>query len=93
MTRLQDHVPVLKTNVSGNEISVDNLESAQTYHAVVTAHTSDGQIVSTRKGIITTSKSMNTNMLLASFCPNRLHNILKSNKHFFLCSIIQMIAI
>uniref|UniRef100_A0AAQ6IM24 Collagen, type VI, alpha 3 n=1 Tax=Anabas testudineus TaxID=64144 RepID=A0AAQ6IM24_ANATE len=54
VTRLQDHTLVLKTNVSGNEISVDNLDGAQTYHAVVTAHTSEGEIVSTRKGIITT---------------------------------------
>ncbi|XP_059198609.1 collagen alpha-3(VI) chain [Centropristis striata] len=54
VTRLHDHALVLKTNVSGTELSVDNLESAQTYHAVVTAHTSEGQIVSTRKGIMTT---------------------------------------
>ncbi|XP_054871199.1 uncharacterized protein col6a3 isoform X6 [Amphiprion ocellaris] len=54
VTRLHDHVLVLKTNVSGTELSVDNLESAQTYHAVVTAYTAEGQTVSTRKGIITT---------------------------------------
>ncbi|KAM9710050.1 collagen alpha-3(VI) chain-like isoform 2-T2 [Menidia menidia] len=54
VTRLVDHVLVLKTNVSGTELSVDNLESAQTYHAVVTAYTEEGQTVSTRKGIITT---------------------------------------
>ncbi|XP_040913420.1 collagen alpha-3(VI) chain-like [Toxotes jaculatrix] len=54
VTRLPDHALVLKTNVSGTQLSVDNLQSAQTYHAVVTAHTAEGQIVSTRKGIITT---------------------------------------
>ncbi|XP_067371135.1 collagen alpha-3(VI) chain-like isoform X3 [Channa argus] len=54
VTRLQDHILVLKTNVSGTEISLDNLESAQTYHAVVTARTAEGQIVSIRKGIVTT---------------------------------------
>ncbi|KAK2839440.1 hypothetical protein Q5P01_013180 [Channa striata] len=54
VTRLQDNVLVLKTNVSGTELSLDNLESAQTYHAVVTARTAEGQIVSIRKGIITT---------------------------------------
>uniref|UniRef100_A0A3Q3LVA2 Collagen type VI alpha 3 chain n=1 Tax=Mastacembelus armatus TaxID=205130 RepID=A0A3Q3LVA2_9TELE len=54
VTRLQDSALVLKTNVSGTELSVDNLESAQTYHAVVNAYTAEGQIVSTRKGIITT---------------------------------------
>ncbi|XP_068185452.1 collagen alpha-3(VI) chain isoform X2 [Antennarius striatus] len=54
VTRLQDHALLLKTNVSGTELSVDNLESSQTYHAVVTAYTAEGQIVSTRKGIMTT---------------------------------------
>lgn len=54
ITRLNDHAVVLKTNVSGTELSVDNLQSAQAYHAVVTAHTAEGHVVSTRKGIITT---------------------------------------
>lgn len=57
---MPDHTLVLKTNVSGTEISVDNLESAQTYHAVVSAYTAEGQLVSTRKGIIQTSKSTDT---------------------------------
>ncbi|MEQ2201472.1 hypothetical protein XENOCAPTIV_012942, partial [Xenoophorus captivus] len=56
LTRLHDHALVVKTNVSGTEIAVDNLESSQTYHAVVTAHTAEGQTVSTRKGVIRTSK-------------------------------------
>lgn len=60
MTRLSDHALVLKTNVSGTVLSVDNLESSQTYLAVVTAHTAEGHAVSTRKGIMTTSKSINT---------------------------------
>ncbi|XP_029935931.1 collagen alpha-3(VI) chain isoform X3 [Myripristis murdjan] len=54
VTRLHDHALMLKTNVSGTELSVDNLESAQVYHAVVTVYTAQGQIVTTRKGIITT---------------------------------------
>ncbi|GLD51473.1 collagen alpha-3(VI) chain isoform X2 [Lates japonicus] len=54
VTRLPDHALVLKTNVSGTELSVDNLQSTQTYHAVVTARTAEGQVVSTRKGIVTT---------------------------------------
>ncbi|XP_034042590.1 collagen alpha-3(VI) chain isoform X4 [Thalassophryne amazonica] len=54
ITRLQDHALVLKTNVSRTELYVDNLESATSYHAVVTAHTAQGHTVSTRKGIITT---------------------------------------
>uniref|UniRef100_A0A8C6U560 Collagen, type VI, alpha 3 n=1 Tax=Neogobius melanostomus TaxID=47308 RepID=A0A8C6U560_9GOBI len=43
--RLNDHAMVLRTNVSGTELSVDNLQSAQSYHAVVTAHTGDGHIL------------------------------------------------
>lgn len=75
VTRLHDHALVLKTNVSGTELSVDNLESAQTYHAVVTAHTAEGQIVSTRKGIMTTSKSINTStqMFRYKFYSGRLY--------------------
>uniref|UniRef100_A0A3Q3IUK5 Collagen, type VI, alpha 3 n=1 Tax=Monopterus albus TaxID=43700 RepID=A0A3Q3IUK5_MONAL len=63
VTRLHDHALMLKTNVSGTELSVDNLESAQTYHAVVNAHTAEGQIISTRKGIITTSKCLHYNVV------------------------------
>lgn len=54
VVRLHDHALVLKTNVSGTELAVDNLESAQMYQAVVTAYTAEGQIVSTLKGVITT---------------------------------------
>ncbi|XP_015252477.1 PREDICTED: collagen alpha-3(VI) chain isoform X7 [Cyprinodon variegatus] len=54
VTRLTDHALVVKTNVSGTEIALDNLESSQTYHAVVTAYTAEGLIVSTRKGIVET---------------------------------------
>lgn len=57
LTRLRDHALILKTNVSGTELTVNDLDSSQTYHAVVTARTEDGQIVSTRKGIMTTSES------------------------------------
>ncbi|XP_032423103.1 collagen alpha-3(VI) chain isoform X7 [Xiphophorus hellerii] len=54
VTRLQDHTLVVKTNVSGSEIAVFNVESSQTYHAVVTAYTAEGRVVSARKGIVTT---------------------------------------
>ncbi|XP_055361170.1 uncharacterized protein col6a3 isoform X5 [Betta splendens] len=54
VTRLPHHTLVLKTNVSTTGISVDNLESNQSYHAVVTGYTSEGQVVSILKGIITT---------------------------------------
>ncbi|XP_060909960.1 collagen alpha-3(VI) chain-like isoform X2 [Labrus mixtus] len=66
VTRLQDHALALKTNVSGTELSVDNLESAQTYHAVVTAYTAEGQSVSTRKGIVTTKSAPKTEQRPAS---------------------------
>ncbi|KAF7649882.1 hypothetical protein LDENG_00134560 [Lucifuga dentata] len=54
VSRLHDHTMVLKTNVSGTELAIDNLESGQSYHAMVTAHTAEGHVVSTYKGIITT---------------------------------------
>lgn len=57
LMRLRDHAVILKTNVTGTELTVNNLDGAQTYHAVVTARTEDGQVVSTRKGIMTTSES------------------------------------
>uniref|UniRef100_A0A4W5JV28 Collagen, type VI, alpha 3 n=1 Tax=Hucho hucho TaxID=62062 RepID=A0A4W5JV28_9TELE len=60
VTRLHDHTLVLRKNVTGTEITVGGLESAQTYHAVVTTHTAQGHVAATHKGIITTSKSMNT---------------------------------
>uniref|UniRef100_A0A674BAB3 Collagen type VI alpha 3 chain n=1 Tax=Salmo trutta TaxID=8032 RepID=A0A674BAB3_SALTR len=60
VTRLRDHTLVLRRNVTGTEITVGGLESAQTYHAVVTTHTAQGHVAATHKGIITTSKSMNT---------------------------------
>lgn len=66
ITRLNDHAMVLKTNVSGTELSVDNLQSAQSYHAVVTAHTAEGHVVSTRKGIITTKAAEHKPAMLNS---------------------------
>ncbi|CAG11222.1 unnamed protein product, partial [Tetraodon nigroviridis] len=54
LTHLRDHALILKTNVSGTELMVNDLDSAQTYHVVVTARTEDGQIVSTLKGTMTT---------------------------------------
>ncbi|XP_046902169.1 collagen alpha-3(VI) chain-like isoform X2 [Hypomesus transpacificus] len=54
VTRLHDHALVLRKNVTGTELLVDGLDAGQTYHAVVTAHTADGNIASSYKGIITT---------------------------------------
>lgn len=66
VTRLQDHTLVVKTNVSGSEIAVLDVESSQTYHAVVTAYTAEGRVVSARKGIVTTSKFNKHNLQTAS---------------------------
>lgn len=60
VTRFNDHSLVLKTNTSSTELTVDNLESAQTYHVVVTAFTAEGQTISTYKGTVTTSESSQT---------------------------------
>ncbi|XP_059933079.1 collagen alpha-3(VI) chain-like isoform X3 [Gadus macrocephalus] len=57
VTRLRDHFLVVKTNVSDTEFSLQNLESSQTYHAVVTAHTAAGLVTSTHKGILTTKSA------------------------------------
>uniref|UniRef100_A0A8C7DLY6 Collagen type VI alpha 3 chain n=1 Tax=Oncorhynchus kisutch TaxID=8019 RepID=A0A8C7DLY6_ONCKI len=56
VTRLRDHTLVLRRNVTGTELTVGGLESAQTYHAVVTTRTAQGHVAATHKGIITTSK-------------------------------------
>ncbi|KAL0964069.1 hypothetical protein UPYG_G00317950 [Umbra pygmaea] len=54
VTRLRDHTLVLKRNLTGTELTIGNLESAQTYHAVVTTHTAQGHVAATHKGIIMT---------------------------------------
>lgn len=56
VTHLGDRVLVLKTNVSGSELLVDGLKGSQTYLVTVTGRTAQGRIVSTRKGMMTTSK-------------------------------------
>uniref|UniRef100_A0A673Y171 Collagen type VI alpha 3 chain n=1 Tax=Salmo trutta TaxID=8032 RepID=A0A673Y171_SALTR len=58
VTRLRDNTLVLRRNVTGTELTVGGLESAQTYHVVVTTHTAQGHVAATHKGTITTSKSM-----------------------------------
>uniref|UniRef100_A0A3P9GX60 Collagen type VI alpha 3 chain n=1 Tax=Oryzias latipes TaxID=8090 RepID=A0A3P9GX60_ORYLA len=56
VSRFHDHSLVLKTNASSTELTVDNLESDQMYHVVVTAFTAEGQTISTYKGVVTTSE-------------------------------------
>ncbi|XP_061547693.1 collagen alpha-3(VI) chain-like isoform X5 [Phycodurus eques] len=58
VTRLHDHALAIKTNVSASELSVDKLESGQTYHAVVTGHAADGHVLTTHKGIVTTKSAV-----------------------------------
>ncbi|XP_061697353.1 collagen alpha-3(VI) chain isoform X2 [Syngnathoides biaculeatus] len=58
VTRLHDHALAIKTNVSASELSVDKLESGQTYHAVVTGHGADGHVLATHKGIVTTKSAL-----------------------------------
>eukprot|EP00063_Salmo_salar_P053529 XP_014028364.1 PREDICTED: collagen alpha-3(VI) chain-like isoform X2 [Salmo salar] len=54
VTRLRDNTLVLRRNVTGTELTVGGLESAQTYHVVVTTHTAQGHVAATHKGTITT---------------------------------------
>uniref|UniRef100_A0A3P8N8K6 Collagen, type VI, alpha 3 n=1 Tax=Astatotilapia calliptera TaxID=8154 RepID=A0A3P8N8K6_ASTCA len=77
VVRLHDHALVLKTNVSGTELAVDNLESAQMYQAVVTAYTAEGQIVSTLKGVITTSEFIKTALAFSEI----IHSYFASAEH------------
>lgn len=70
VVRLHDHALVLKTNVSGTELAVDNLESAQMYQAAVTAYTAEGQIVSTLKGVVTTSEFIKTALAFSEIFRN-----------------------
>ncbi|KPP69298.1 collagen alpha-3(VI) chain-like [Scleropages formosus] len=53
VTRLRDHTLVLRENVTSTQFPLAGLDSAQTYHAVVTAYV-HGQVVAVYKGIITT---------------------------------------
>ncbi|CDQ71231.1 unnamed protein product [Oncorhynchus mykiss] len=62
VTRLRDHTLVLRRNVTGTELTVGGLESAQTYHAVVTTHTAQGHVAATHKGIITTKAAAEHNI-------------------------------
>nr|XP_061799534.1 collagen alpha-3(VI) chain-like [Nerophis lumbriciformis] len=59
VTHLRDHAPIIKINVSTSELSVDELVGGQTYHVVVTGHGANGHVLSTHKGIVTTSTSVN----------------------------------
>ncbi|XP_077583777.1 collagen alpha-3(VI) chain isoform X2 [Stigmatopora nigra] len=58
VTHLRGHTPVVKTNVSASELSVDGLDGGQTYHVVVTGRGADGHVLSTHKGIVTTKEAM-----------------------------------
>uniref|UniRef100_A0A8C7TCF7 Collagen alpha-3(VI) chain n=1 Tax=Oncorhynchus mykiss TaxID=8022 RepID=A0A8C7TCF7_ONCMY len=62
VTRLRDHTLVLRRNVTGTELTVGGLESAQTYHAVVTTRTAQGHVAATHKGIITTKAAAEHNI-------------------------------
>ncbi|KAG9339525.1 hypothetical protein JZ751_023667 [Albula glossodonta] len=53
VTRLQDHSLALRKNVTGTELLLEGLESAQKYHVVVTRQT-QGKPTHTFKGIIST---------------------------------------
>nr|XP_023679600.1 collagen alpha-3(VI) chain isoform X4 [Paramormyrops kingsleyae] len=53
VTRLLDHTLVLRENVTGTELLLTGLESAQKYHVVVTTNT-HGQAGAVYKGIVST---------------------------------------
>ncbi|KAG7467427.1 hypothetical protein MATL_G00153670 [Megalops atlanticus] len=53
VTRLRDHTLVLRKNVTGTELLLEGLGSAQKYHVVVTAYM-QGKMMGTYKGIVST---------------------------------------
>ncbi|KAJ8255926.1 hypothetical protein COCON_G00197900 [Conger conger] len=53
VTRLSDHALALQKNVTGTELLLEGLESAQKYHVVVATH-AHGKPVRTHKGIVST---------------------------------------
>ncbi|MFT7815039.1 collagen alpha-3(VI) chain [Arapaima gigas] len=53
VTRLQDHTLVLRQNVTSTQFPLVGLDSAQTYHVVVTAY-AQGHVAGVYKGIVTT---------------------------------------
>lgn len=55
VTRLLDHTLVLRENLTGTELLLTGLESAQKYHVVVTTNT-HGQAGAVYKGIVSTSE-------------------------------------
>ncbi|XP_041119899.1 collagen alpha-3(VI) chain-like isoform X6 [Polyodon spathula] len=54
--KLGDHSPVLRKNVTGTELFIEGLDSAQRYHIVITGYLGTDVKV-TYKGIITTKKA------------------------------------
>lgn len=67
MTRLKDHILVLRKNVTGSHLSISELEAAETYHVVVNTHSVSGHVASTYKGIVPTSKLMFSHKLLCDY--------------------------
>ncbi|MGH0153082.1 UNVERIFIED_CONTAM: hypothetical protein FKN15_023816 [Acipenser sinensis] len=55
---MADHSPVLRKNVTGSELFIEGLDSAQQYHVVITGYLRT-HVKVTYKGIITTKKAEN----------------------------------
>ncbi|KAI5615278.1 hypothetical protein C0J50_10878, partial [Silurus asotus] len=54
VTQLKDHRLILKRNMTGPHLTLQDLEPSQTYHVVVISHSLKEKDTSTYKGIITT---------------------------------------
>ncbi len=67
VTRLKDHILVLRKNVTGSHLFISELEAAETYHVVVNTHSVNGHVASTYKGIVPTSKGMFSHKLLCDY--------------------------
>ncbi|KAB5576700.1 hypothetical protein PHYPO_G00201460 [Pangasianodon hypophthalmus] len=54
VTHLRDHRIILKRNVTGPHLTLQDLEPSQTYHVAVIGHSLKEKVINTYKGIITT---------------------------------------
>ncbi|XP_052461970.1 collagen alpha-3(VI) chain isoform X2 [Carassius gibelio] len=57
VTRMKDHTLVLRKNMTGNHLSISELEASETYNVVVNTHSFNGHVASTYKGIVPTKSA------------------------------------
>lgn len=84
VTHLRDQTLVMKRNVSGQYLTLHDLEPSQTYHVTVKGHNLKGHVTRFYKGIITTSKLT----LLLLTCYSTLMEICRCTSVGVMCLLI-----